>query len=132
MAATTVNHDPVEKPEIAQVDYASSTHSAEKGAVDRAPGTPVDIDEGYDPKWIKSTVRKIDWRLIPPLIAMYCISSIDRKNVSLARAANNEAMQYELDLGTTRYNIVTLVFFPTYIIFEIPVSGFWCHKEDQR
>lgn len=47
----------------------------------------------------------------------------DRKNVSLARAANKEAMQKELDLGTFRYNIITLLFFPPYIIFELPVSA---------
>ncbi|CAK9784065.1 unnamed protein product [Cutaneotrichosporon oleaginosum] len=80
----------------------------------------VDIDHGYDQDFIRKTTRKIDWRLIPPLVCMYCISSIDRKNVSLARAANNEAMQDELDLGTSRYNIITLLFFPPYIIFELP------------
>jgi uncharacterized membrane protein (DUF485 family) len=51
---------------------------------------------------------------------MYCISSIDRKNVSLARAANGEALQKELELGSNRYNIITLMFFIPYIIFELP------------
>lgn len=117
--APVVNmHQDDKHPEVDTIEYADS----EKGVVPRTPPVVIDIDEGYDPQFVKATMRKVDWRLIPPLIAMYCISSIDRKNVSLARAANGEAMQRELDLGTYRYNIITLVFFPPYIIFELPVS----------
>jgi hypothetical protein len=112
-----------EKAEVAYVDY---TVDEEKGDLDTTTDTSTishnDIDHGYSQEFIKRTTRKIDWRLIPPLIAMYCISSIDRKNVSLARAANKEAMQTELQLGTDRYSIITLLFFPAYIIFELPVS----------
>lgn len=104
------------KADVAHVDY----YDAEKASTQELE-EKVDIDHGYDPAFIKATIRKIDYRLIPPLIAMYCISSIDRKNVSLARAANNEAMQTELNLGTNRYNIITLLFFPPYILFELPV-----------
>lgn len=111
-----------DKERIHRVEYADSD-SVEKASGVQQVKPVVDIDEGYDPHFVKKTMRKVDWRLIPPLIAMYCISSIDRKNVSLARAANGEAMQKELDLGTYRYNIITLVFFPPYIIFELPVSG---------
>jgi hypothetical protein len=81
------------------------------------------IDEGFDPHEIKRIVRKIDYRLIPILSAMYCISLIDRTNLSLARAANSMQMQKDLrlDIGY-RYSIAALVFFIPYIILEIPVS----------
>ncbi|BEJ12440.1 hypothetical protein CspHIS471_0209000 [Cutaneotrichosporon sp. HIS471] len=114
----TVPHlvDQKEAGEIHHID----NYDDEKGSPPENHDAYVDIDHGYDQEFIHRTTRKIDWRLIPPLIAMYCISSIDRKNVSLARAANKEAMQTELDLGSSRYNIITLLFFPPYIIFELP------------
>lgn len=117
---TVESKHPDAKATVENVEYADSL---EKGSGRRTVKEEVDIDEGYDPHFVKQTMRKVDWRLIPPLIAMYCISSIDRKNVSLARAANGEAMQKELDLGSYRYNIITLVFFPPYIFFELPVGG---------
>jgi hypothetical protein len=58
-----------------------------------------DVDHGFDPVILKKLMRKIDIRLIPILSAMYCISLIDRTNLSLARAANNLAMQEFLQLG---------------------------------
>lgn len=82
-----------------------------------------DIDQGFDPDLVKRTVRKIDWRLIPILSAVYTISLIDRTNLSTARAAN--ANQMDRDLGThigDRYSVITLIFFVPYIILELPVS----------
>lgn len=97
-----------EKLDVKHIDYPDEERVISSNASGDEP--KLHIDEGYDPAFIKKTTRKIDWRLIPPLIAMYCISSIDRKNVSLARAANHEAMQKELDLGKDKYNIITLLF----------------------
>lgn len=82
------------------------------------------IDEGLDPVAIKKLTRRIDWRLVPVLSAMYAISLIDRTNLAIARAANNVYMDKEL--GTNkgdRYSIITLIFFIPYIIFEMPVRG---------
>lgn len=81
----------------------------------------IEPDYGYDPVMLKKIVRKIDLRLIPILSAMYCISLIDRTNLSLARAANNGAMHIALGLHIgQRYSIATLVFFVPYIILEVP------------
>lgn len=82
----------------------------------------VDINEGFDSVALKKTLRKVDFRVLPVLMAMYCVSQMDRSNLSLARAANNSAMAK--DLGLTigqRYSLVTLAFFPPYIALEIPV-----------
>lgn len=54
---------------------------------------------------------------------MYCVSLIDRTNLSMARQANELHMDREL--GTKygqRYSIITILFFPTYIVLELPVS----------
>lgn len=89
----------------------------------------LDVDEGLDPKEIARVNRKIDWRLLPILGAMYTISQIDRSNLGLARSANNGKMNDELGLrsvnGKTnnRYSIITLAFFIPYLILEVPVSS---------
>ncbi|KAK6067516.1 hypothetical protein SCUP515_10118 [Seiridium cupressi] len=62
--------------------------------------------------------RRIDRRLLPILGIMYSISLIDRTNLGLALVAG---MQEDLGLGVAnRYTIVVMLFFLTYIIFEIP------------
>ncbi|KAK9786222.1 putative Transporter [Seiridium cardinale] len=62
--------------------------------------------------------RRIDRRLLPILGIMYSISLIDRTNLGLALVAG---MQEDLGLGVAnRYTIVVMLFFVTYIVFEIP------------
>lgn len=80
------------------------------------------IDEGFDPHEVNRTVRKVDMRLIPILSAMYCISLIDRTNLSLARAANKLQMNWDLDLANkdgssigNRYGLATVMFFIPYM-----------------
>ncbi|BEI81739.1 hypothetical protein CcaverHIS002_0208990 [Cutaneotrichosporon cavernicola] len=119
MASTGTTPHLIDQKEAEEIHHIDN-YDDEKASAQEIHDAYVDIDHGYDQDFINRTTRKIDWRLIPPLIAMYCISSIDRKNVSLARAANKEAMHAELDLGSSRYNIITLLFFPPYIIFELP------------
>ncbi|KAJ5579324.1 hypothetical protein N7450_008191 [Penicillium hetheringtonii] len=63
-------------------------------------------------------IRRIDMRLLPILGAMYSISLIDRTNLGLALVAG---MQEELDLAVgNRYTVIVMLFFISYIIFEIP------------
>jgi len=110
-----------EKGEInlAHVENARST--ASDSVEDQYEKHYEDIDEGFDPKVIKKLVRKIDWHIIPILSAMYCISLIDRTNLSMARSVNNKAMNKELGLDKgDRYSIATMIFFIPYIILEIP------------
>lgn len=66
----------------------------------------------------KRIIRRIDWRMLPILSAMYSISLIDRTNLGLALVAG---LQRDLGLGIgNRYTIVVMVFFVAYILFEIP------------
>lgn len=92
------------------VEYADIEHKADDDA--EHGHLNANIDEGFDPAFVTRTTRKVDWRLIPILTAMYCVSLIDRTNLSLARQANNMYMDKELgtNLGS-RYSIITLVFF---------------------
>lgn len=101
----------------------------EKGEVvdDHHDAQTDDIDAGFDPAFVKQTMRKVDWRLVPILALLYAISLIDRTNLALARAANN--LQMDRDIGTgegMHYSIVTLLFFVPYVIFEVPVRRVAC------
>ncbi|BGP56867.1 hypothetical protein JCM8202v2_004500 [Rhodotorula sphaerocarpa] len=71
-----------------------------------------------DPAFAKRVRRKIDLRLIPIIAALYCISLIDRTNISVARVAGM-AKDLELTVGE-RYSIISCVFFVPYILFELP------------
>jgi hypothetical protein len=100
--------------------YADNGSDHEKGDTHSEEGIQKDIDAGIDPDYLKRLQRKIDWRLIPVLSLMYAISLIDRTNLAIARAANNNQMNKELALDinggdNNRYSIITLVFF-------VPVS----------
>lgn len=99
------------------VEYADAAEIERKADLEAEQGhLNENIDEGFDPALVKRTSRKIDWRLIPILTAMYCVSLIDRTILSLARQANE--MHMDKQLGTnlgSRYSIITMIFF-------IPVS----------
>ncbi|KAH6654659.1 major facilitator superfamily domain-containing protein [Truncatella angustata] len=71
----------------------------------------------YTPEEQKRIIRRIDRRLVTTVGVMYCVSLMDRTNLS---AANIAGMVTELKLIDNRYSIVTLVFFVTYIVFQPP------------
>ncbi|KAI9776707.1 MAG: hypothetical protein M1839_009434 [Geoglossum umbratile] len=73
---------------------------------------------GYDKAYEKKLIRKIDYRLLPILGALYAISLIDRVNISNARVAGM-GKDLGLQIGS-RYSIVLVVFFIPYFIFELP------------
>ncbi|EFR00233.1 hypothetical protein MGYG_03236 [Nannizzia gypsea CBS 118893] len=66
----------------------------------------------------KQLLRRIDWRLLPIIGALYAISLIDRTNISSARIAGLN-QELKLYIGS-RYSIALLVFFIPYFIFELP------------
>ncbi|KAM3514717.1 hypothetical protein MY11210_001688 [Beauveria gryllotalpidicola] len=65
----------------------------------------------------RDIVKRIDRRLVLTVGALYCVSLMDRVNMS---AANIAGMAKELQLTGYRYGIANLVFFITYIIFQPP------------
>jgi MFS family permease len=66
-------------------------------------------------------VRKIDFRVLPPLAIMFAISIIDRINIGSARVLG---MNKDLQLTGNRYNVCLLLFFPAYILAELPSNYF--------
>ncbi|KAF2637357.1 MFS general substrate transporter [Massarina eburnea CBS 473.64] len=78
----------------------------------------------FTPQEQSKIIHRIDRRLVVTIGILYCISLMDRTNLS---AANVAGMKLELKLGVlvgsvSRYSIVTLVFFTTYIFFQPPAT----------
>ncbi|KAL8765837.1 MAG: hypothetical protein Q9209_007196 [Squamulea sp. 1 TL-2023] len=94
------------------------------------------IIDRYTEAEIKSIVRRVDLRLVPICGLMYCVSLLDRTNLSNAAiAGSNEdadssrsqyiSMTKELSLATKnpdRYSVITLVFFITYVVAQPPTT----------
>lgn len=91
----------------------ASTRDSERAAKDAA--APV---SEFSPEEQSSIIRRIDRRLVGTVGVLYCVSLMDRTNLSAANIAGMSA-ELEMDAGY-RYSIVTLVFFITYIIFQPP------------
>jgi len=104
--------------------------------LENATTTPPDSDHaGILSQWSvaeqRRITRKIDFRLVPMCGVMYCVSLLDRTNLSNAAIAG---MTKELKLylpGIDRYSIITLVFFITYVIFQPPATVL-CRKIGPR
>ncbi|KAJ5721365.1 uncharacterized protein N7483_009299 [Penicillium malachiteum] len=65
-------------------------------------------------------IRRIDFRLVTMTGLAYCISLMDRTNLSMAAIAG---LTTELDLERdNRYSIAVLMFFVPYVIFQPPMT----------
>ena len=75
----------------------------------------------------RQTIRKISWRMLPLIIAIYFIAYIDRTNVAFAAIAMNR------DLGFTPYiyGWGAGMFFLGYFFFEVP-SNVILHRVGAR
>ncbi|GAC76394.1 permease of the major facilitator superfamily [Moesziomyces antarcticus T-34] len=65
----------------------------------------------------KQLLRKIDRRLVPCVWLMYLFSYLDRSNIGNAYTGG---MGTDLKMDSNHYSIVLLVFFATYVTFEVP------------
>jgi len=109
--------------EDAELKLGDAHHHEEKALSPVSSGTAgVGEDDPilteFTPEETKAIIHRIDRRLVTTVGLMYCISLMDRTNLSVAAIAG---MNVELNLIVhLRYNIVTLVFFTTYVVFEFP------------
>ncbi|KAH6663996.1 major facilitator superfamily domain-containing protein [Plectosphaerella plurivora] len=71
----------------------------------------------HDPAEVEKILRKIDWRLLPPLTLLYILAFIDRANIGNASIAG---MTKDLKLTGPQYNMALTVFFFPYAFFEVP------------
>ena len=97
--------------EIGQVEQVSSD-----GGSDRANNAAIGE---FTPEEQRKIVRKIDYRLVPTLGFMYCVSLMDRTNTGIAVVAG---MGVDLLLIGNRYSIMVLVFFITYVALQPPAT----------
>ncbi|GKZ21372.1 hypothetical protein AbraIFM66951_006234 [Aspergillus brasiliensis] len=82
--------------------------------------TDVDYDEEFTPAEQRKIIHRVDRRLVTMAGLAYCISLMDRTNLSMAAVAG---MTKDLQLGVgTRYSVVILVFFIPYVVFQPPMT----------
>ncbi|KAK7036710.1 hypothetical protein VNI00_011375 [Paramarasmius palmivorus] len=67
----------------------------------------------------KRLVRKIDMHIVPTIWVLYTLSYLDRANIGNAKAGG---MEEALGLTSTQYSVVLLVFFVSYVVFEVPAN----------
>ena len=97
--------------DIEQSEKVTSDNSSERA-------NNAAIDE-FTPEEQRAITRKIDYRLVPTLGFMYCVSLMDRTNTGIAVVAG---MGVDLVLIGDRYSIMVLVFFITYVALQPPAT----------
>ncbi|KAJ9475658.1 putative High-affinity nicotinic acid transporter (putative) [Pseudozyma hubeiensis] len=98
--------------------YPIQSQTLSKGSDPETNQITEDINAGFDEAEVKRVRRKVDWRLLPILGALYSIALIDRTNLSAARIAG-AGVELRLTAGTN-YSIPLLMFFVPYILLEMP------------
>ncbi|KAG4435372.1 hypothetical protein IFR05_009158 [Cadophora sp. M221] len=71
----------------------------------------------FDAAATKRLLRKLDFRLLPFLALLYLLSFLDRTNIGNARLFD---LEKDLGMSGIDYNIALAIFFPTYVIAEVP------------
>ncbi|KAL7652324.1 hypothetical protein ACMYSQ_009617 [Aspergillus niger] len=88
--------------------------------IDKPEIHDVDYDEEFTPAEQRKIIHRVDRRLVTMAGLAYCISLMDRTNLSMAAVAG---MTKDLQLGVgTRYSVVILVFFIPYVVFQPPMT----------
>ncbi|TYJ55252.1 hypothetical protein B9479_004082 [Cryptococcus floricola] len=84
---------------------------------------PVELAAEYVPgsDAEKRLVRKIDKRILPTIWGLYTLSYLDRANIGNAKTGG---LEEDFNLTSQQYSIVLLVFFISYVLFEIPSNLF--------
>ncbi|GAB7363367.1 hypothetical protein MBLNU230_g3647t1 [Neophaeotheca triangularis] len=72
---------------------------------------------GIDAVAEKKLLRKVDLLVIPLLWFFFMLSFLDRTNIGNAKI---QGLEDELGMSGNDYNIALFIFFPPYILFEVP------------
>ncbi|KAK0935149.1 hypothetical protein LTR29_013249 [Friedmanniomyces endolithicus] len=70
-----------------------------------------------DPEAEKKLLRKLDLRVVPALWFLYMLAFLDRTNIGNAKI---QGLTKDLKMTGNDYNIALMIFFPSYIVFEVP------------
>ncbi|ELR03827.1 hypothetical protein VC83_04718 [Pseudogymnoascus destructans] len=118
----------VAAPDVADSHDGTAGSDMEKTSIHDKP--IVATSPGYEDPRIscftykeqRRIIHRVDRRLVLTLGAMYCISLMDRTNLS---AANIAGMSVDLKFkatGVDRYSVITLIFFIPYVICQPPAT----------
>src|SRR6476660_1905741 len=64
----------------------------------------------------RSTLTKVNWRLLPMTMLLFFMSLLDRTNISFAALKMNK----DLGLSLAQYGLAASIFYVGYFLFEIP------------
>lgn len=105
-----------------------ATYEAEKFPTDHKEDLRSPSHDDYECEFSEREQRKIihriDRRLVVTVGVLYCISLMDRTNLSAAAIAGMtvDLKLFRLEGSISHYSIVTIVFFATYIVFQPPAT----------
>ncbi|KAI9872441.1 MAG: hypothetical protein M1830_001614 [Pleopsidium flavum] len=68
-------------------------------------------------KFDRELTRKIDLHVVPILLIMFLLAYLDRSNLGNARI---EGLEKELHMKGTDYNVASMIFYLSYVLFEVP------------
>lgn len=106
------------------MDYEKDVKVIEPSELERVSTEDSDVVNeariaAFTPEEQKKIMRKIDYRLVPTLGFMYCVSLMDRTNLGIAAVAG---MAVDLVLIGDRYSVIVLLFFITYVLLQPPAT----------
>ena len=73
----------------------------------------------------KKLTRKIDMRLLPPVIIMYILNYLDRNNIATARLAGTPGLEEDLGLTDSQYETCVSILFVGYILMVSEAICSW-------
>ncbi|KAI0127941.1 allantoin permease [Xylariales sp. AK1849] len=95
-----------------QVPKATDVDAALSYLVGQNNTTMTEVDE-------KKLVRKIDWWIVPLMWACYNLQYLDK---TLINYANVMGLQEDTSITGDQYSLLALVFYVTYLAFELPTG----------
>ncbi|KAJ9640749.1 hypothetical protein H2204_003038 [Knufia peltigerae] len=96
--------------ELAEAELAKSSFEHHESNVE---------EDEADAAMMRRITWKIDLRLLPLCVFIYCLCFLDRVNIGNAKLWH---LERDLNMHGLQFNIVTLVFYIPYILFEIPAN----------
>ncbi|KAL4881662.1 major facilitator superfamily domain-containing protein [Aspergillus karnatakaensis] len=111
---------------MAEVKPTSGVKAIE---ADRTPTDSVhdgSITEENDSALGRRVTRKIDFRLVPMLCALYLTAYLDRTNIGNARLLG---LEDELGMPSNGYNTAVWVFYLTFVLMEVPSNLLMTHSK---
>ncbi|KAK7431305.1 hypothetical protein QQZ08_002076 [Neonectria magnoliae] len=75
----------------------------------------------------KALMRRVDWRIMSVCSLLFLLKNIDSDNISNARIMNRDTprnIMTELNMTSDEYNLLTVLYYVPYIVFEAPSNLF--------